>query len=456
MTTRLHSVAALCTLIGAVTLVSSCGGSKKQAQQPTPAPMPSGPYGQAPPAQQTPYPQQMPPQAAQQPMGGKLNMNSSAQSAYQKGIAAYAAGDLAGAKTSFQQAVSADSKAYQAHYSLGVVMERLGDGGALGEYRQATTIQPDYEQGILAYALLVANKGSLTEAETYLQGKMGQLPNSAGVTAALAEVKSIQRDTGSAQRLAQEALKKNSDYRPAMVTIARDHYRNRRLDLALYALQAILDGFGADNPPRDKDNADAHFLRGLILKEEGRRAAAINEFKLAVALRPDLVAARVELASYYLEAGNATDAQPLLEGALRYDTDNVIAHLNLGDCYRLASRIAEAKAQFDWVLAHDTSLAQVHYDLALLYLFAPNIPGMDPKRQTDEAITEINKYQQMRGKLAAGQSDDSEELLNRAKQKQADLQATANEKATEKKPAGAAAPATSSSVKAPAGKPGAK
>jgi hypothetical protein len=62
----------------------------------------------------------------------------------------------------------------------------------------------------------------------------------------------------------------------------------------------------------------------------------------------------------------------------------------------------------------------------------------------------------MRGKLAAGQSDDSEELLNRAKQKQADLQATANEKATEKKPAGAAAPATSSSVKAPAGKPGAK
>jgi len=255
-----------------------------------------------------------------------------------------------------------------------------------------------------------------------------------------------------------------------MVTIARDHYRNRRLDLALYALQAILDGFGADNPPRDRDNADAHFLRGLILKEEGRRAAAINEFKLAVTLRPDLVAARVELASYYLEAGNATDAQPLLEGALRYDPNNVIAHLNLGDCYRLAGRIPEAKAQFDWVLAHDTSLAQVHYDLGLLYLFAPSIPGMDAKRQADEAIAEINKYQQMRGKLAAGQSDDSEELLNRAKQKQADLQTQASEKASgAKAPAGAPAPAGSAAKppagapapaapapKPPAGKPGAK
>ena len=125
----------------------------------------------------------------------------------------------------------------------------------------------------------------------FLQAKRGALPNSAGVIAALAEVKSngssvIRR---SAQQLAQEALKKNSDYRPAMVTIARDHYRNRRLDLALYALQAIFDGFGDENPPRDRTTREAHYLRGIILKEEGRRTAPMNEFKAAVAGRPDLV-----------------------------------------------------------------------------------------------------------------------------------------------------------------------
>jgi tetratricopeptide (TPR) repeat protein len=459
MNARRRGVALLLAVLGAATHVSGCGGSKSQAKTSTPPTAQPGPYGQTPGMQPPPgYPQQpQPTQSAVQPTG-KLNMNSSAQSAYQKGIASYNSGDLAGAKTAFQQAASADAKAYQAHYSLGVVQERLGDAGALGSYRQATTIQPDYEQAILAYALLVASKGSLSEAETYLNQKMGALPNSAGVTAALAEIKSIQRDTATAQKLAQEALKKNSDYRPAMVTIARDHYRNRRLDLALYALQAILDGFGDDNPPRDKDNADAHFLRGLILKEEGRRAAAINEFKLAVQLRPDLVPARVELSSYYLEAGNAAEAQPLLEGALRYDNNNVVAHLNLGDCYRLAGRIAEAKQQFDWVLAHDTSLPQVHYDLALLYLFAPSIPGMDAKKQVDEAIAAINKYQQLRGKLGAGQSDDSEELLNRAKQKQADLQTAASEKAAASAPApgGSAAkpatPAPGAKPAAPAGK----
>jgi Tfp pilus assembly protein PilF len=378
-------------------------------------------------------------------------MNSAAQAAYQKGVSAYTNGDLAAAKAAFQEAISADSKAYQAHYSLGVVLDRLGDTNALSEFRTSYTIQPDYEQGIAAYAIYVANRGNLTEAESFLQGKRGQLPNSAGVIAALAEVKSIQRDTASAQQLAQEALKKNSDCRPAMVTIARDHYRNRRLDLALYALQAILDGFGDDNPPRDRDNADAHYLRGIILKEEGRRVPAMSEFKAAVAGRPDLVAARVELASFFLEAGNAAEAQPLLDGALRYDANNVLAHLNLGDCHRLGGRIPEAKAQFDWVLAHDTSLAQVHYDLGLLYLFAPSVPGMDAKRQSDEAISEINKYQQMRGKLAAGQSDDSDELLNRAKQKQADLQAQAIAKEPVNAPAaGSAKAATSAAPAAPA------
>jgi len=350
---------------------------------------------------------------------------------YQQGLAAYMNGDLAGAKAAFQQAAKADPGAAQPHYSLGVVLERLEDPGALGEYRQAHTISPEFEPAIVAYALLLGKRGNFTEAESFLQEKRGKMPKSAAVISALAEVKSMNRDTSAAQQLAQEALKINSNYRPAMVTIARDHYRNRRLDLSLYALQAILDGFGDENPPRDKDNPDAHFLRALILKEEGRRAAAISELKQAVAFRPDLVEAKVELAAFLLEAGNANEAQPLLESAIRFSANHVIAHLNLGDTYRLQGRTADAKAQFEWVLARDTALAQVHYDLALLYLFSPNLPGMDTKRQTDEAIAEIQKYQQMRGKLSAGQSDDSDELLNRAKQKQADLtaQAAANEPA---------------------------
>ena len=171
-------------------------------------------------------------------------------------------------------------------------------------------------------------------------------------------------------------------------------------------------------------------------------------------LAPRLVAARVELASYYLERATPR-SQPLLEGALRFDTNNVSLP-EPGDCYRLAGRIAEAKAQFDWCSRTTLAGAGALRPRPALSLRAEH-PRMDAKRQTDEAIAEINKYQQMRGKLAAGQSDDSEELLNRAKQKQADLLTQASEKASAgaKAPAGAAS-AASSAAKPPAAKPGAK
>ena len=54
-------------------------------------------------------------------------MNAAAQQAYAAGSQAFRSGDLAGAKTQFRRATSADPKAYQAFYSLGVVEERLNE-----------------------------------------------------------------------------------------------------------------------------------------------------------------------------------------------------------------------------------------------------------------------------------------------------------------------------------------
>lgn len=349
-------------------------------------------------------------------------MNETALLAYVQGLQAFGYGDLAGAKAAFSRALESDPKAYQAHYSLGVVNERLDDpSAALASYRDSLTIVADYEPAIVAHALLQAHRGKWSEAEAFLEARRINMPNSALVLAALAEIKSLSRDTASAQRLAQEALKKDPGCAPAMVTIARDHYRNRRIDLALYALRAILDGFGDHDPPRDRDNGEALYLRALIFREEGQRAAAIDALKRVVTLRPDLVDARVALAQYYLEAGNASEALPILEGAVRYRAEDIGARLAIGDCYRLLGRINEAKAQLDWVLQRDPSLAQANYNLALLYLFSPAIAGMDAKSQTTAAIAEIEKYQKKRGPSASG--DDSTDLLNRARQRLADIEA---------------------------------
>jgi tetratricopeptide (TPR) repeat protein len=368
---------------------------------------------------------------------GGSGLTGSAKSKYEDGWAAWLKGDLQTAKAKFQEAQSADPKSPSPPYSLGVVEERLGNASAAQQaYRTAFSASPDHEISMCAYALSLASAGHPGEADTFLTDKRNKRQNSPRLTACSAELKSIAKDHGTAQQLAQDALRMDPDFKDAMVTIARDHYRARKMDLAKYALQAILEGFGDASPARDKDNAEAHLLRGLIYRETGARAVALTDFESAVKRRPDLVEALVNLGSMRLEAGNATEALPVLESATRFGPNNAIAHLNLGDCYRLLGRYGDAKKEFDVALSNDSTLSAAHYDLGLMYLTAPTIPGSTADGQVSTAIKELETYRTMRGpKALPGVQDDIDDLIARAKAKQAELKQT---------PAAAAPPAAAS------------
>lgn len=354
------------------------------------------------------------------------NMSGAAKDAYDRGYKAFQSGDLLGARQAFTDATRKDSNSAPSHYALGTVLDRLGDAaGAQQEYRAAFTAKPDYEPAIGAYALSLATGGHTGEADTFLTDKQQKFPNSAAITTYLAEVKSRAGNSGDAQRLAQAALAMNPDFKPAMVVIAHDHYRARRIELANYALTAILDGFGELSPARDKDNPDAHLLRGLIEKELGLRAAAMADFDAARAKRTDMVEALIQSGVMKLEAGNMLEATPLLENAVHYAPNSPLAHLNLGDAYRLGGRVADAKKEFDTALAMDSSLAVAHYDLGLLYLFSPSFPGASASDQIATAIRELGTYKTMRGGHGTpGSNDDIDELLTRANAKQAEQKAS--------------------------------
>ncbi len=351
-------------------------------------------------------------------------MSPAAASAYAAGLEAFKNGDLKGAEDQFSRAIAADPSAYPAHVGLGVVHERRGEmAKALDSYGAALTIAPEFGPAIAAKVRLLLSMGRAAEAETFARALSAKYPESAAVLAALAEVVSARGDSNSAQELAQKALKKDPDYRPAMVTLARDHYRARRLDLALYTLTAILDGYGQENPPRDKNNADARLLRALIFKEQGKRKAAMEELGTVLSLRPDLVEARLHLAAYMLEAGNATEARPILEKALEYDPSNVLVHLNLGDAYRLLGKPKDALDHLTWVSRKDDALPQTHYNLGLVYLFSTGVPGLNEEQSIDRAIESFERFKKLEPRAARGAGDDVDELIARARNKKAILQA---------------------------------
>lgn len=353
----------------------------------------------------------------------ELAMNPAATEAYSAGDDAFRAGDLASAKAHFGSASVADPNSPVVWFALGTTHQRLAENEqAADAYRRALDVDPSFAPAIEAFTRLYLSSGRLADVEALLNRLRAQNPNSAGVLGALAELRSLQSDSAAAQQLAQQALKADPDYRPAMVALARDHYRNRRLDLALYALTAILDGYGPENPPRDKANGEARLLRASIYKEQGQRKLAFDEFKRAVELRPDLVEARVNLAVLMLEAGNAPEAVPLLEGALAFEPSNVLVHLNLGDAYRLQGRPAEALRQLQWVTQADPQMAQAHYNIGLVYLLSQN-PGVSPKQAVDLAIAEFEIYQKSRPRGRGGAGDDVDELIARARNKKAIMEA---------------------------------
>jgi tetratricopeptide (TPR) repeat protein len=383
-------------------------------------------------------------------------LSGDAKATYDRGFAAWSSGDLPAARDAFKDTISRAPSAASPQYSLGCVLERLGDTqGALAAYRAAFTTNAKYEGALGAYALLLARTGHGSDAESFLAGKGAQDPDSVGPKTYLAEVKSIEGDSPGCQQLAQQVLAKSPDAKAAMVVIARDFYRNHKWDLARYALGAILDG--ADDgsiPPRDKDNPEALLIRGLIEREMGQRKEAIADFDLATSRRPDLFEGHVNLGEMKLEAGNATEAQTPLEHAVRFAPNAAIAHLDLGDCYRLLGRPADSKKELATALSLDSTLAGAHYDLGLLYLFSESVPGVSgPDDQLNKAIQELESYKSMRGaKTAKGPGDDVDELLSTAKRKQSELQLK-QQAAANAPPATSASPTPPAASAAPAAAP---
>lgn len=368
----------------------------------------------------------------------RTDLTGGARTDYEKGFAAWSQGDLKTARDKFQAAQSAAPKSGAPGYALGIVLDRLGESsGAEAAFKQSYAANPKADRSIYAHAMLMANNANrVSEAESLLNAQIAKNKDSARLTTALAEVKSLQDDHTSAQRLAQDALRMNPDFKEAMVSVARDHYRAGKIELARYALSAVLDGFGDATPPRDKYNAEANVLRGLLEREMGRRPVAFAAFDAAAKRRPDLVEAQVQIGSMKLEAGNAQEALGHLETAVKFGPRNAYAHLNLGDCYRLLQRPTDAKREMDTALTLDASLTLAHYDLGLLYLFTPKYPGLTPDKQVQAAIDEFEKFKA--GQPKSKNDSDVDELIARAKAKQAELKGAAAE---------AAAPAPAASGK---------
>src|SRR5574340_284259 len=105
-----------------------------------------------------------------------------------------------------------------------------------------------------------------------------------------------------------------------------------------------VNGLLANNP---KD-AQARFLRGLILTEQGNTADAIKAFSALTEDYPELPEPYNNLAVLYASQGQYDKAKLALEKAIRTHPSYTTAHENLGDIYaKMASQAYDRALQLD-------------------------------------------------------------------------------------------------------------
>lgn len=369
--------------------------------------------------------------------GESSKLLGSARASYDAGVTKYNAGDLPGAATDFRNAINAEPKAYEAYYALGVANERMGKtADALEAYRNAYKLNPNYDAAIAAYGFLLYKQGSKTEAEAFLGDQSAKNPKALGVMTALAEIKSLQGDSNTAQTLAGNVLTQEAKYEPAMVLIARDHYRRGRTELAAYVLSAILDGQKTQeekekglpakaSPPRAPYNAEAHFLRAVMLQKNNERLAAAKWFESAAKLRPDMFDAQLQLGLIRLEANDADGALEPLRRTVMYSGGNTEAHLALGDAYRLVGgRAGDAKKEYQWVISATGAPAQLkalaQYNMGLLYFLTPGIDSLTDVTRYDRAVEYWKMYKTAKGTAnAPSWPADADELIEQAQRARA-------------------------------------
>jgi hypothetical protein len=106
----------------------------------------------------------------------------------------------------------------------------------------------------------------------------------------------------------------------------------------------------------------------------------------------------------------------------------------------LLGKPKDALDHLTWVARKDNSLAQAQYNLGLVYLFSTGVPGLSEEQAIEQAIVAFERFKKLEPRAARGAGDDVDELITRARNKKAIIEALKPEPEAPAEAAGAGEP----------------
>ena len=264
------------------------------------------------------------------------------------------------AKAVYEKLVTKFPGAYAGYFFLGRISAIQGEDRAAESYfRKTLQLEPRLAEPYFELGAIYEAQGSFKKAEKAYGEVLKQNPDNIQAQMALAHV---HFQSGKKKKAAEELAqlgRMSIDDGEVVRVLVRSY-----LDTQNYAAASIiLNGMMAGAP----DHSDLNYLAGVALDGEGKKKAAITQFRKVKPTSRFYQNAAVHAALLYQELDELDTAIAFLHGVIDKDPQNPEFRLYLGSFYEQTEAYDKAEAALKEGLVLDPNNSRLYFRLGVVY-----------------------------------------------------------------------------------------
>lgn len=236
-----------------------------------------------------------------------------------------------------------------------------------------------------AYSLLTKlylSQGNIEYAMSVAERANEVLPENDVIMNNLAILYIKSGEFGSARKIAEDIIRKNTKFAPAYVTLGNIYYLNYKYEMARFIYQKAIE--------QDYNSGDVYTNIGIITSRLDDKKNSIGFFTSAVEKSPGNPEARNNLGEYYLSVGDYEGALKEFNEALRLNPKMVQAMINLAIAYTRVKLLDEAEQNYKKAMSLDPSFAELYFNYGVFL--------SDHRGDNTQALSFFNKFILLKGK----------------------------------------------------------
>jgi len=298
----------------------------------------------------------------------------------------HAHGLLPAAQTCYHRALALAPEDFETQYLLALACEQGGDlAAAEAAVRRATQLQPSYAPAWVLLGRVYWTRGDLERSAQVFSDLLRRQPSFAAALFWLGRIDAKRGRTESAVealRAAAEQLPDSADVEYALAMVLRDAGQAEEAAEHLRRYQqghnrALYDDPCAERLNRLRTGADYEFNRGLALADQGRWAEAVDRYRAALAIDPNLAEAHNGLGLAWLRLGRAEEAVGALRQAVALNPNLPQGYTNLGRALGGLGRNEEARSSYAQAVKLDPNSPAVHNDYGNFLSAVGDLPAAE-------------------------------------------------------------------------------